>query len=859
MDFGKGTRPRAMIAPIRRVIVSAGAERRSRSSGLPWSSASAIGSGRLIPREHDAAMLHFWPKASMVIPRLKRGVRHWGRVVRLRCAALTMTAAIFFGTFGGVFAQAPAVDQNDPAAELAAFKVADGFEVNLFASEKDGIVNPIQMRWDPSGRLWVIGSTTYPQIKPGEVPDDKVWILEDRNRDGKAEKVTVFADGLMVPTGLEIAECGMRNGESGAAAIYLGEGTKLWRMEDTDGDGKMDHKEVVLRGFGTGDNHQNINSFRWSPGGELMFSQGLHAHARIETQDGIVALDEAGLWRYRPREKRLDGFYGGQADPQNPWGWVWTDWGQPLVAAGNNGTYYYPKPEMIRGVQGGRRENIWPEGRGRKTSGPDIVGTAHFPEAWQGVLIAGGYISNAVWALQIEDDGAGFRLVDREPLLTSTHASFRPVDVKFGPDGALYICDWYNPIIGHYQASFRHPDRDKVHGRIWRVTAKGRPLVLPPPIAGANIAQLLSNLRSPERYVRYASKLELASRPADEVVLALRAWWPRVEAEAASDAGVEHALFEALGLFAWLETPEPALLQRAAKSRQAGLRAFAAELLGRWADRLPPTFDPLEALAELAHDPEPRVRMAAVVAAGNIPRGESIVVVLSAADQPRDPTIDLALASAVKALRPHWQSVLAAPGGTAGWKAAWRANLSALSGDPQVAAISGSGAFLPKPAAFGKYRATPEFVESLTAEVKAKGDPKKGAEIYQRIGCVACHAVAGEGGNMGPPLDAIGSGHPVDFIIGAVLEPQREIKEGYECYDVTTKTGAKFSGYWIAGTEEKRTLRDLVGAREVAIRGDEIAKREMRGSVMTANLTDSLTTEELRDLIRYLSELGKAK
>ncbi|MEO8350239.1 MAG: PVC-type heme-binding CxxCH protein [Chthoniobacteraceae bacterium] len=873
-----------MIGSIRNVIVSGGAERRSRAersetayanaqpegarrlaratdtSRLPWSIASACESGCLIPGHgRSAAMLHFWLGASMVTSWIKGGIWTWRRVVRLRCAALTMTGAMFLGAIGGAIAQPPAVDQNDPAAELAAFKVADGFEVNLFASEKDGIVNPIQMRWDARGRLWVIGSTTYPQIKPGELPDDKVWILEDQNRDGKADKVTVFADGLMVPTGLEMAESGLWNAGSGGAAIYLGEGTKLWRMEDADGDGKMDRKEVVLRGFGTGDNHQNINSFRWSPGGELMFSQGLHAHARIETRDGIVALGEAGLWRYRPRERRLDAFYGGQADPQNPWGWVWTDWGQPLVAAGNNGTYYYPAPEMIRGVQGGRRENIWPEGRGRKTSGPDIVGTAHFPDDWQGTLIAGGYINNAVWAMRIEDDGAGIRLVDRKPLLTSTHASFRPVDVKFGPDGALYICDWYNPIIGHYQASFRHPDRDKVHGRIWRVTAQGRPLVQPPPIAGADVAQLLTNLRSPERYVRYASKVELAGRPADEVVPALRAWWPRIEAGGASDAAIEHALFEALGVFAWVETPEPALLQRAVKSRQAGLRAFAAELLARWADRLPPTFDPLEVLAELAHDPEPRVRMAAVVAAGNIPRGESIVVVLSAADQPRDPTIDLALTSAAKALRPHWQPVLAAPNGTADWKPAWRASLVALSGDPQVAANFGSGDFLPKPAAFGKYRATREFVETLTADVKAKGDPKKGAAIYKRIGCVACHAVAGEGGNMGPPLDAIGSGHPIDFIIGAVLEPQREIKEGYECYDVETKNGGKFSGYWIAGTEEKRTLRDLVGGREVVMRDEEIVKREMRGSVMPANLTDPLTIEELRDLIRYLAELGKPK
>ena len=210
-----------------------------------------------------------------------------------------------------------------------------------------------------------------------------------------------------------------------------------------------------------------------------------------------------GFWRFRPREQRLDAFYGGPADPQNPWGFVWTDWGQMLMVAGNNGGIYWPLPEMIRGHRNGKRDQIWVNARGRKTSGPDIVGTAHLPPEWQGRFITGGYINNAVWALAIEDDGARLQARPiREPLLTSTHGSFRPVDVKIGPDGAIYLCDWYNPIIGHYQASFRHPDRDKTHGRIWRITYKGRPLVKPPKIAGAPLAELFENLKSGERWVR---------------------------------------------------------------------------------------------------------------------------------------------------------------------------------------------------------------------------------------------------------------------------------------------------------------------------------------------------------------------
>src|SRR5260221_9813006 len=318
------------------------------------------------------------------------------------------------------------------------------------------------------------------------------------------------------------------------SACYVGEGQKLWLLTDTDGDGKADRREVVLRGFGRGDNHQIINSFRWSPGGELVFSQGLHAHARVETPQGIVALDEAGLWRFRPREQRLDAFFGGSVDPQNPWGWSFIKWGEPLISAGNSGNMYYAAPEMIRGFQGGRRETIWANGRGRKTSNPEIIESAHFPEEWQGALVTGGYINNAVWTLKLEQDGAGLKVDDhpsRPPLLQSAHGSFRPVDVKLGPDGALYVCDWYNPIIGHYQASFRHPDRDKAHGRIWRITCKDRPLLTPPRLVPSDPSVLFEELRATDRYPREQAKRELFGGGA-EITDALRGWCERLDPNA---------------------------------------------------------------------------------------------------------------------------------------------------------------------------------------------------------------------------------------------------------------------------------------------------------------------------------------
>src|ERR1041385_4273699 len=421
---------------------------------------------------------------------------------------------------------------DDPAAELASFQAADGFEVRLFASEQDGVVKPIQMRFDARGRLWVIGSTVYPQIEPGQVPNDKVLILEDTNGDGRCDKTTVFADGLMIPTGIELGDGG----------VYVGQGTELWFLRDTDGDGKADERRVVLRGFGTGDNHQNINSFMWGDGGQLYFCQGLHIHSHVETPWGISSLEKAGLWRLRPRLLKLDGFYGSENEPQNPWGWVFTEWGEPIVIAGNNSSHIYPVPGMIVNHRDEPPPLIWKNGNGRKCSNGDIVGTAHFPESWQGALIVGGYLHNSVWALKIKDDGAGFALEDLPPLIKSTSRSFRPVDAKFGPDGALYIADWYNPIIGHYQASFRHPDRDKTHGRIWRVTAKGRALTAPPALMSATIPQLLEYLKSSDRWTRHFAKRALADKPAEPVLAALKNWSAQMDLS-------EHALKETLGVY----------------------------------------------------------------------------------------------------------------------------------------------------------------------------------------------------------------------------------------------------------------------------------------------------------------------
>src|SRR5437867_8149533 len=529
-------------------LVSAGSRRREEADRVGWA--------RLLPSRDQSGC--FGSAGASPYRRALGLLRHSSFVIR-HLAVIRHFAALL------VVFSAVAADRDDPASELASFKLAAGFEANLFASEADGIVKPIQSRFDARGRLWVIGSTVYPQLEPGQAPNDKVIILEDTDGDGRADKSTVFADGLFIPTGIEIGDGG----------CYVGNSTELLLLRDNDGDGKADERRVVLRGFGTGDNHQNINSFQWSPGGELWFSQGLHAHSRVETPWGVEKLDQAGLWRLRPRLLRLDPFFGSEMAPHNPWGFVFDDWNRMFVLAGNGHGIFDPLPVLIRGHRITPLDQIWKDYRGRKICGGDIVVNAHFPDDWPGVMLAGGFMNNAIYALRITADGASFSVADREPLLTSTHTSFRPVDVKIGPDGAVYVTDWYNPIIGHYQASFRHPDRDKKHGRIWRITAKGRPLVKQPRRDGASPAQLLDHLKSTDRFTRYQAKRLLAGMETGMVANELAKWLAKLDP---TDTRLEHHQMEALGLYETHETVEPALLTKLLAAKDARVRAYAASV-----------------------------------------------------------------------------------------------------------------------------------------------------------------------------------------------------------------------------------------------------------------------------------------
>ena len=533
-----------------------------------------------------------------------------------------------------------ASDGDDIAEELAAFEMAEGYEINLFASEKDGIPNPIQMRWDPDGRLYVICTPLYPQIQPEETPDDKIVVLEDSDRDGRADRSHVYADSLFMPEGLAL----------GHGGVYLAHRTDLLHLSDADGDGRADQRRVMFTGFGTGDSHQMLNNLTWGPGGALYACQGLHIFSRIETPWGIERLDAAGVWRLRPRRLRLDPFLGNERIPHNPWGILFDDWGQPILWAGNGQGTFWMTAGMVRHSFHLDLPIVW---KAPKTTSPEILGGSHLGHDTTDIMLAGDYKSNAVLRVRCDfgEDHASLNLEELSPLVVSSNRAFRPADIKLGPDGAIYIADWYNDVVDHYGVSYRHPDRDKSHGRIWRVTAKGRPVHDWQPLSGEPPTRLLEHLRSRERWaLRQATRL-LAEMHVETLMPALETWIENLDP---NDPQYEQLLLRAIGLYESHEVVAPELLDKLVHASDPRGRAYAARVVGNWGERLA---EPLALLEQLVNDPNGRVRLEAVVACSYIRRPRAIEIAAMAIDHPRDPHIDFALLHAVHELKEVWAPV----------------------------------------------------------------------------------------------------------------------------------------------------------------------------------------------------------
>jgi len=898
---------------------------------------------------------------------------------------------------------------HSPEAELKSFKVLDGFEVSLFASEADGIPNPIAIRWDERGRLWVLQTSDYPQAKPGTVSDDKIIILEETNHDGRADKRRVFTGGLSQPMGMELAprDAGVKspNGHS----VYVGEGEKLWLMHDDDGDDRVDRREVVFSGFGTGDTHQCLNSFIWAPDGALVMHQGLHCYSRVTTVHGTKTLYGAGFWHYYPKSGRLNPYPTGM--PANAWGTAFTKEGQPIMVAGAAGMFWARPMEVSTSLE---EDSHVPNRHGiphfllerfqlpysgqiiktdglRKFCGVDIVGNAHWPESMQEEVITGGFFENAVYRHKLiphSEFPSGMEAVEQPALITSDNVAFRPIDIRFGPEGALYIADWYDPIIGHYQASFRHPNRDAKRGRIWRVTDKSRQFDerggrweayqqhrqkgLTGPTRPPSLTEIEKATQDASSLVRLEAVVAAAKIPSPEAIkVALkvldkpmdsfieRALWLAVHAtvpqwkkppfEILNSLPPNHLAFlvekegsavllgvvrtmlaqkgESMlpetrrGLLAALvrkgepgdmlmalklgvkdqavledlaaaaaqrgfKTPEgaePVLLGVLKKGNEAQ-KSAACALVGAWrlrsaeavlrglleADggvrapalmalaKLGEPAETFESYVKDAQQPWPVRTAALTVLAEKKPvvAGQLAAVEISSITDAESMRAWLVpLLSREAALGALAKALDAKPCSAEAAKLAMTMLTAAGRGDAVL--TTAFGKILGVKNTMPAYDAA--WVTALAAEVKTSGDAAKGKTVFHAplSGCVACHKIGGQGGIVGPELDAVGRGVPVELLIEAVVWPNRQIKEGYVATTLTLKDGRKLQGYKVSEAGGEMQLRELASGQTSRFTAAQIAERQEAGSLMPEGLIMNMTREELRDLVAYLAGLGR--
>ena len=440
---------------------------------------------------------------------------------------------------------------------LPKFTVADGYQIELWA-ENPLLEKPTQMNWDALGRLWICSSSLYPQIAPGQQADDKILILSDPAGSGKATKSEVFAKGLLIPTGvvpdLEAKDEGRRmkdekqNSDLHPSSLiphpsygcYVGQSTELLHIDPT---GK---KRIVLSGFGTEDTHHIIHTLRWGPDGRLYFNQSIYIHSHLETPWGMVRLNSGGCLAYDPRTERTEIFAKGWI---NSWGHAWDRWGQSFFTDGAGGAginWAFPGATFVTYE---RARQIVPSvspGNYPKFCGLEILYSPHFPADWQGNAITNDFRAHRIVRFSITDLAAekdeggrmkdegknaaapagkasppaasgqtpsalslqpsalssGYMAKQMPDLVRTDDASFRPIDVKMGPDGALYVADWSNPIINHGEVDFRDPRRDRHSGRIWRISKKDTPVVKWEPLVGKSDLALADGFLSPSLWER---------------------------------------------------------------------------------------------------------------------------------------------------------------------------------------------------------------------------------------------------------------------------------------------------------------------------------------------------------------------
>jgi putative heme-binding domain-containing protein len=500
-----------------------------------------------------------------------------------------------------------------PAEAIARMQVPEGFHVELVAAEPD-LVNPVAMTFDERGRIWVTESLEYPRHSAGP-GRDRIKILEDTDGDGKIDKVTVFAEGLNIPSGIAV----------GHGGVWVANSPDILFLQDTDGDGKADRREVVVTGFGRDDTHELPNSLTWGPDGYLYGLNGVFNQAHVRSGDKDYQFTCA-MFRIDPRNRRFELFCEGTS---NPWGIAWDDLGSAFVSACVIDHLWHLTETGYYHRQGGPYPPFtWQIGsiasfKHQKAAycGLHYFDSDEYPPEFRRRLYMGNIHGGCVNVDTLSREGATYSSDPAPDFLTANDAWFMPVSQQTGPDGCLYILDWYDRYHCYQDAGRDPAGIDRLKGRLYRVRYKQTPRVWGFDLSKETDDALVARLKTaPNNYFRSTIVRLLCERgnPAmqpklEKLVLddrlALRVRMRALAALAGSKAFDNQEFLASL-----CSNPEPAL--RAWGVRLAGniqTQAVPGQGLRLTAPAL------RQHVLDAGHDPSPDVRLQAAIAARKMP------------------------------------------------------------------------------------------------------------------------------------------------------------------------------------------------------------------------------------------------